>query len=69
MAVEVLRTAVERQVEAPFWGPKIDRAGESVVDHRDQAISVGKFYRGMKIGYVHEWIGDGFEINSLCLRL
>src|SRR5713226_9657324 len=43
MAIQVLGATVERKIEAVFRRAKIYRAGEGVIDHRDNAVGFREF--------------------------
>src|ERR1700732_1408501 len=45
MAVQILGAAVQRKVEADFRGTKINRAGERIVDDRDEPVLRREIHR------------------------
>ncbi len=64
VAVEVLRRAVQREVEAELSGPEVDGARERVVDHRDEAVLPGEGDDRLQVRDLHERVGDGLDVDG-----
>ena len=60
MPVEILGPAMNREIEAEFRGPKIDRTREGVVDDRDQPVLRREIHRRLK----SVTCSSGFDIAS-----
>ena len=67
MAVEVLRGAVERDVEADRQGTEIDGAGEGVVDDRHQPLLAGELDDLAQPWDPHQRIGDALDQEHPCV--
>src|SRR5262249_53067125 len=68
VSVQILRTAVKRKVKADLGRTEIDRTGEGIIDHRDQAVSASKPYHRLQVADLKQGVGHRLDIDRLRRR-
>jgi hypothetical protein len=63
VSVQVLGTAVQREVEPNLRGPEVDRTGERVVDHRDQLVRPGESHHSLQVRHLYQRVGDRLDVD------
>jgi len=61
--VQVLRRAVQREVEAAGGGAEVDGRGEGVVHEADEVVRAGEGDHRVEVRHLHERVGDGFDVD------
>jgi len=64
VSVQVLRSAVDRQIKAHLKGSKVHRRGERVVDHGEQIVRSGEVNNRRQVHYAEERIRHALDVDD-----
>src|SRR6185503_6301098 len=67
VTVQILRATVQRKIEAPLGWSEVNRAGERVVDHRDQSVFLRERNGCIEIAHLKHRIRHCLDVNGFCV--